>query len=505
MSVNLENNPAALLLDCTAQHPDKPLYLFGARVLSHGEVAENCYRFANFLRSRGLQPGERVVLALPDTPAFPAAFLGVMLCGGVPMVLNAELPLETVVAVLAETQASLLITTEALPAAAAASAVRHIFCDDFGPAKASELATDFTPVQSDPEAIGYMLFTSGSTGLPKAVAHRNASLLRAAALAVQALEINPDDLLYCIAKFSFVYGFSLAMTVPLLLGATAVLAPGRPTPAAVFDLLGRYRPTLFYGVPTLYAQLLRAWTPSVRLERLRYCYSTGETLPSAVSEEWRRVTGGTIIEGLGSTEAGLPFITTPPDAVRPGSVGVPIPSFELRLVDDAGVLLPASSGPITGHLQARGPTFAICYWNRPEATARTMLADGWVRTGDIVELRDGYYYHLGRSDDMMKVGGEWVAPQRIEAALLQHPRVGECAVVARQVAGLPRPWAFIVLRPGDEEHKDLARGLRGFVATKLPMYMCPAGFEFVPELPKTFSGKVQRYKLRLQTVGELSF
>jgi benzoate-CoA ligase len=276
-------------------------------------------------------------------------------------------------------------------------------------------------------------------------------------------------------------------------GATAVLHPDKPDPVALLNLIARHRPTIFFSVPTIYAQLILS-CPGNRLDLpMRLCYSAGEALPKSIFEEWQRLTGLELIDGIGSTEAISIYIANRPGQVRPGSTGRLVPGFRARLVDDQLNDVPSGT---EGHLLISGETLAPFYWNLPEKSAETMLPDGFVRTGDVFTEQDGNYYYCGRSDDMIKAGGQWISPVPVEDALLRHPAVEDCAVAAISMAGLIKPGAFVLLAPDIKKDAGLIRSLREHVLASLPEYMCPARFTFVQELPRTSTGKVQRFQLR---------
>jgi benzoate-CoA ligase family protein len=275
-----------------------------------------------------------------------------------------------------------------------------------------------------------------------------------------------------------------------------VLFPGRPTPEAVFEQVRRHRPTLFFGVPTAYAQMLAAIErgAGADFESVRLCASAGESLPATIFERWRGATGLEILDGIGSTEICHIFTSNRPGAVRPGSSGLPVPGYALRVVDEAGA--DAADGQI-GDLLVSGDSTMALYWNKPEATKRTLEGD-WIRTGDKYRRdRDGFFWHAGRSDDMLKVSGIWVSPVEVESALVGHPEVLECAVVGREDSdGLTKAHAFVALRPGAAPGESLVETLRVFARERLEAHKCPRWFTFVPELPKTATGKVQRFLLR---------
>jgi benzoate-CoA ligase family protein len=309
------------------------------------------------------------------------------------------------------------------------------------------------------------------------------------------LGVRADDLCFSAAKLFFAYGLGNGMTFPLWAGATAVLLGARPTPQSTFETIERFRPTLFFGVPTLYAAQLQALeTARPDLSSVRLCVSAGEALPADIFRRWKERTGQVILDGIGSTEALHIFISNRVDDVRPGSSGRVVPGYEARIVTEQG------EAPVDepGRLHVKGLSTAAYYWNNPEKTAATMLGEDWLDTGDTyVRDADGYYHYCGRSDDMLKVGGIWCSPIEIEAKLVSHPRVLEVAVVgAPDASGLVKPEAYVVLREGVTGSDALAEELMKHCKSQLAPYKFPRRIHFVNELPKTATGKIQRFRLR---------
>ena len=313
---------------------------------------------------------------------------------------------------------------------------------------------------------------------------------------VGTLGLNEGDICYSAAKLFFAYGLGNAMTFPLWVGGTAVLNEARPTPQATFETIERFRPTLYFGVPTLYAAQLQAMEAKrPDLSSLRLCVSAGEALPADILRRWREATGKLVLDGIGSTEALHIFISNRPDDVRPGASGRPVPGYRARIVGDSGETLSAPGA--VGRLWVAGLSTATHYWNDPERSRRAMV-DGWLATGDTY-YRDaeGYYVYCGRNDDMMKVGGIWCSPVEIEAKLIEHPLVLEAAVVGRpDEEGLVKPEAFIVTKHPADAGPALAEALVHRCKNGLAPYKYPRWVNFVPELPKTATGKIQRFKLR---------
>ena len=294
-----------------------------------------------------------------------------------------------------------------------------------------------------------MLYSSGSTGKPKGVPHRHKSLLLPCDLMGKALlGITGDDVIFSTSKFSFAYGLINSLAFPLRFGATAILLPGKPDPRSILEIIGRRKPSIFFSVPTMYTQVILSCAERELKLPMRLCCSAGEVLPAPVFEEWQRLTGMEILDGIGSTEMAYHFISNIPGRAVAGSAGQLVPGYRARLVDDYGNDVPAGG---EGNLLVSGYTRSPFYWNLPEKSAETMLPDGFIRTGDIFVERNGFYFHRGRSDDMIKVGALWVSPVKVEDALRSHPAVADCAVAAVSAGTLARPGAFVVLKPGTEQ------------------------------------------------------
>lgn len=489
-----EHNAAWSLLHGGAFDPDAPAYRLGDAVLSYGLVRERSLRVASFLDSRGVGAGDRVLLALPDTPAFVVSFLGAMFAGACPIPVNTFLKGPDYAFLRQDSGAKLLLTTGGHPAAdASTEGCPAVLCEDLGPPGLEGFSSDFAPRPASGELPGFMLYSSGSTGRPKGVPHRQGDLLIPPATWGAVLGLSCSDVVLSSSKLFFAYGLLANLILPLAAGAQTVLFPGKPGPGDVLDLMAEHRPTCFFGVPTLFNMMIRAFEPGMEERVPGLCFSAGEALPPLLQEEWARLTGVDILDGIGSTEAMNVFISNRKGGVEPGTAGRIVPGYEARVVDDAGRDVPAGT---KGHLLIRGESLCRAYWNRPDKTRETMLENGWVRTGDVFVERGGWFFHQGRGDDMIKAGGQWVSPVEVEEALLRHPAVAECAVAARRVNGLDVVCAFVVPAAGAVPGPALTLEWRGFLRTRLPEHMCPARFECVGELPKTTTGKVQRFVLR---------
>jgi benzoate-CoA ligase len=360
-------------------------------------------------------------------------------------------------------------------------------------------STGSRPPPTTCDDIAFWLYTSGSTGKPKAAVHVHADLrLTNDLYAAPLLGMTENDVVYSVAKLFFAYGLGNAMTFPLSVGATTVLLPDRPTPDAVAAILRQHKVTHFFAVPTFYAAFLASPAAPAREEvALRCCVSAGEALPPEVGRRWQARYGVDILDGLGSTEMLHIFLSNRLGEVKYGTSGKPVPGYDIRLVDDDGTVI-KDKGKM-GELQVRGPTSAIMYWNNREQSRTTFLGE-WTRSGDkYIEDEEGYYVYCGRRDDMLKVGGIYVSPFEVEGALQSHPEVLEAAVVAwPDEEQLIKPKAFVVLKVPDRACADLARILQEHCKEKLAPYKYPRWIEFRPDLPKTATGKIQRFKLRAE-------
>src|SRR5215472_16821900 len=478
---------------------------------SYAELAARANRAANALLGLGLLPEQRVVLALHDTIDFPTVFLGAIKAGIVPIAANTLLTAKDYRYILDDSRAVALIVSPPLVAAfdqafqdGGRPHLREVIVAGEAKPRYRALADllaaagqgfDAAPTTSDDPC--FWLYSSGSTGAPKGTVHAHASMIQTAELyARPILGIREDDIVFSAAKLFFAYGLGNALSFPFSVGATTVLMAERPTPAAVFKRLTEHRPTIFCGVPTLYAAMLAATEfPPKEAINLRRCVSAGEPLPAEIGRRFRERTGVDILDGIGSTEMLHIFRSNSPDNVRYGTTGLPVPGYDLRIVDEQGRDVPDGE---PGELLIRGPTASMAYWNNRGRSRTTFLGE-WTRSGDKYQRdADGYYVYCGRNDDMLKVGGIWVSPAEVEAAIITHPAVLEAAVVAWEDEDrLVKPKAFVVLRPTHEARADLAREIQEHVKQRLAHYKYPRQVEFIGELPKTATGKIQRYKLRV--------
>ena len=478
---------------------------------TYAELAQRVNRAANALKGLGLAPESRVMMAHLDTIDFVAVYLGAIKAGIVPICGNTLLTGADYEFMLNDSRAQALVVSDALWPTFAPILDKLPFLaqvlvsgkDAHGRASLQELmnraSAECEPAATTSDDVCFWLYSSGSTGTPKGVVHLHSHLIQTAELyAKPVLGIREDDVVFSAAKLFFAYGLGNSLTFPMSVGATAVLMAERPTPASVFARLKRDQPSIFYGVPTLYAALLASPDLPKRGELgLRVCTSAGEALPADLGRRWTEHFGVEILDGLGSTEMLHIFLSNWPGDVRYGSTGKAVPGYELRVVDDANN--PVKPGEI-GELQINGPTSAAGYWNNRARSRATFMGD-WTRSGDKYTVdAEGYYTYSGRTDDMLKVGGIYVSPFEVEGALLTHPGVLEAAVIGQADAdGLIKPRAYIVTRQGVSGNEALAEELKQHVKSKLAPYKYPRWVEFASELPKTATGKIQRFKLRAKS------
>jgi benzoate-CoA ligase len=505
-------NLAAHLLARNASRAARIAYADDRTRLSYGELDKRMRQFARVLHEHGVRPEERVLLLAHDTVDWPVAFLGCIYAGVVPVAVNTLLTADDYAYMLGHSRARAAIVSQALlPMLAQAlgregHAVETVWVID---AK-GELASgqrDFTadvaravplekPAATHADDAAFWLYSSGSTGAPKGTVHTHANAYWTDALyARNVLRLAEDDVVFSAAKLFFAYGLGNALTFPLSAGATTILMPERPTPQAVFKRLTEQRPTVFYGVPPLYAAMLAAADlPARSAVNMRMCVSAGEALPREIGERFTAHFGCEILDGIGSTEMLHIFLSNRAGDVRYGTTGVPVPGYDVELRGEDGK--PVADGEV-GDLYIRGPSAALLYWTN-HAKSRATFQGEWTRSGDkYARGEDGRYVYAGRADDMLKVSGIYVSPFEVEAALVQHPAVLEAAVIGRQDAdGLTKTKAFVVLKTGHAPGPALEETLKAFVKDKLAPYKYPRYLEFIDELPKTATGKIQRFRLR---------
>ncbi|SAI40566.1 acyl-CoA synthetase [Bordetella ansorpii] len=506
-----ELNFASHLAALNAARAAKTAYIDDQRQLSYGELAERVARCAGLLRGVGLRREERVLLLLHDTVDWPVAFLGALHAGVVPVAVNTLLTADDYAYILQHSRArAVFVSGPLLPVLQAAMAqgghdVEHVVVSQPAgtpPADALHLDTQLAASPTVPavrtlaDEIAFWLYSSGSTGKPKGVVHTHGNLWHTAELyAKPVLGIREEDVVFSAAKLFFAYGLGNGLTFPLSVGATTVLMGERPTPQAVFQRLTTHRPTIFYGVPTLYAGMLAAADlPPRHQVALRVCTSAGEALPRDIGDRFTRHFGCEILDGIGSTEMLHIFLSNRSGDLRYGTTGKPVPGYEVQLRDDTGLPVPAGA---IGDLYIKGPSTALMYWNNRDKTRQCFQGD-WLKSGDkYVCDADGYYTYAGRSDDMIKVSGQYVSPVEVENVLIQHEAVLEAAVIGvPDHDGLVKTKAYVVLRPGYEPDDRTGAALQQYVKQHLAPFKYPRQIDFTEELPKTATGKIQRFRLR---------
>jgi benzoate-CoA ligase family protein len=467
--------------------------------VTYAELAERVNRAGNALLARGLRPGDRVLMVVKDCPTFFYLFWGAIKAGIVPVPPNTLLRAPDYAYMFEDSGCGLVVYSSEfageIEPALKQFPVKALTVDSFL-AEMAKASDELEARLAAPNDDCFWLYSSGSTGRPKGAVHAQRDMVVTSELyGVRILGVKESDISFSAAKLFFAYGLGNGMTFPLWTGSTAILDDRRPTPDTTFETIETFRPTLYYGVPTLYAAQLAALETKPRdLSSLRACVSAGEALPADMFRRWQEKTGTVILDGIGSTEALHIFIGNRLDDYRPGTSGKPVPGYEVRIVDENGKLVPKGE---SGRLWIRAESAAKSYWNKPEKTAETMVG-GWLNTGDTYrEDPDGYLIYDGRSDDMLKVGGIWCSPVEIENCLIGHPAVLEAAVVGHADAdALIKPKAIVVLKQAGGGGAALTDELMALCKKTLAPYKYPRWVEYVPELPKTATGKIQRFKLR---------
>jgi 4-hydroxybenzoate-CoA ligase len=490
------------------------------RNYTYNDLQKMVNKNANGLREIALRVDDRLMILMLDVPQFYAMFWGAVRIGAIPVPVNTMLTPEDYEYYLNDSRARVLaVSEELLPLVRQIKGDLHYLRDlvvisetegahiPFRQKYRHSPSTIKTEYTTRDDA-GFWIYSSGSTGSPKGAVHSQYDMVvTSESYAQKVLKLTEDDICFSAARLFFAYGLGNGMYFPMSVGASTVLNPGRPTPEVIFRYLEKFRPTVFFGVPTLYGQMLeykahqdreRGTKPDPNsnheLSSVRICVSAGEALPEEIYYRWKKRFGLDILDGIGSTEMLHIFLSNQPGAIKPGSTGKPVPGYELRLIDDEGKDVP--QGEI-GTLMVKGGSAAQMYWRKREKTRVTMQGE-WINTGDKYYVdEEGYYWCAGRGDDMLKVGGIWVSPVEVENCLTHHEAVLETAVVgAKDEQGLVKPKAYVVLREGYTPSEELAEELKKWVLDRLAKFKYPRWVEFIPELPKSATGKIQRFKLR---------
>ncbi len=504
-------NAAAVFVDThmAEGRGEEPAIVCGERTVTYRDLHEGVNRFGNALRDLGVRLEERVAILVPDAPEFPFTFFGAMKIGAVAIPMNTLLMPADYEYLLNDSRARILVVHSSLLDRITAirdnlKYLQHVFVSgeevEGYPSLESVMekaSPQLAPADTSKDDAAFWLYSSGTTGFPKGAIHLHHDMIVEADLyARDILGLKASDVCFSVAKLFFAYGLGNGLYFALRVGGTNVLLPGRPTPAAVFEVIDRHQPTVFYSVPTSYASLLHTAEKEGRtsLGKVRMCVSAGEPLPKPIFEKWRDRFGVEILDGIGSTEILHIFISNRPGRAKAGSTGEVVPGYEAKIVDEGGGEVP--TGKI-GNLLIKGDSIALGYWNKHEQTKHTFLGE-WIDTHDKFKVdEDGFYWYAGRSDDMMKVSGMAVWPTDVEAILQEHAAVLESGIAAApDKEGLIKPYAYIVLKDGHDPSDELAKELQDFVKSKTAKYKYPRWVQFVDALPKTATGKIKRFKLR---------
>ena len=467
--------------------------------VTYAQLLDAVNRTGHALRSLGVEPEQRVAMLLADGLDWAATFFGAMRIGAVAVPLNTRLTPEEWAAMLADSRAKVLVADAAL----CKKLLKHF--DNLPHLKVAiasssldglrrEAIPDLDPEPTSDDDMAFWLYTSGTTGGPKAAVHAHRDLLACRHYGVGVLGATGEDRVYATSKLFFAYALGNALAIPLFVGAQTYLDPSWAEPARVAEVMTQFRPTLFFSVPTFYARLLASDLDAATFGSVRSAVSAGERLPEDIYHRWRERFGGEIVEGLGATETIFMAVSNVPGRSVAGTVGRPVPGTEARLLDSEG--REVGDGE-RGVLHVKSPSASARYWNRQDASRRAFIGE-WFRTGDVcVRDADGSYRHLGREDDLFKVAGQWVSPADVENALRGHPGVADVGVVGSEDAsGLIKAFAFVVPRETTTESDHLARDLHAWAATRLPPHQRPSVVSVVETLPRTATGKLQRYLLR---------
>jgi benzoate-CoA ligase family protein len=479
--------------------------------LTYAALARYAARAGHGLMSRGLTCGERVLLFLNDTPAYPAFLFGAIRAGLVPVLTNTLTPADLIQFYLSDTGARAVVIDADLakqltPEAVAGTALQSVFVVNGSAAlphigdvvlfdRTDNLPDTLPETGTDRDDMAFWMYSSGSTGRPKGIVHLQHDMAYTTlSYSKHLLNLQPDDVCFSIPKIFFAYGLGNSITFPFAVGASSVLFPGRPEPAAVFSTIAEYRPTVLFALPTLYTALVKAPdATNADLSSLRLCISAAEVLSNEVAGGWKNLADLDIVEGLGSTEMLHIYLSNSEHQHRAGAAGRRVPGYEIKLADRDG--RDVGDGE-EGIMSVRGHSSAPLYWNRPDKTAETMRGD-WLYTGDrFVRDADGFFYFRGRADDLIKVSGQWVYPIEVELCLADHPAVRECCVLGLELPDRRMTLkAFVVPMNAVTDSKAFTGELQDYVKKKLMPYKYPRIVEFLPELPKTGTDKIDRQAL----------
>ncbi len=523
VTVNTEVNPASIIFSDTFnvsvpfidRHLEEgrgskiAIRVHGGGEVTYNTLAEHVNRAGNALINLGINKGDRMLMIVKDSAEFYYLFWGAIKSGIIPVPLNTLLRAKDYSYMIENSEASGVLyspeySTEIDSALNNSKHKPLVALQTEGEGKTIaphmiNASPNLTPVKTNPEEDCFWLYSSGTTGGPKGVVHSHKDIvITCQHYAAGILGINEEDVCFSAAKLFFAYGLGNAMTFPLWVGAEAILFSGPPTPESCHEIIEKYKPTIFYGVPTLYAAQLKAMASSEKkepdLSSIRVCTSAGEALPPDLLKRWMDKTGIPLLDGIGTTEILHIFLSNRIGNIKPGSSGLVVPGYEGKVVDTSGKEVPNGE---TGDLMIKGDSLLKLYWRNPEKTSAS-LKDGWMYTGDTYYKDDeGFFFCCGRSDDMLKVGGIWCSPVEIENKLVEHPKVLEAAIVGREDnEQLIKPEAFVVLNDPTDAGDALKAELLEHCKSGLARYKYPRWFNFVDDLPKTATGKIQRFQLR---------
>jgi benzoate-CoA ligase family protein len=504
-------NAGRILFDNLAQgRGDRPALIGPGGTRSYAELCAEASRWGHGFLSLGLKRGDRILMFLDDTPAYPAAFFGAVRAGFVPLLINTLTPPDLLQFYLSDSGAAVAVADACFCTRFDATACKDTSLRTLivvnGPAgehAAPEavlaaqwlagFATDLAEADTHRDEMAFWMYSSGSTGRPKGIVHLQHDMAYSEqAFARNVLKLGPDDICFSVPKIFFAYGFGNSITFPFAVGAATLLLPGQPKPSAIFEAIERYRPTVFFGLPTLYTSLTKAeGAAATDFASLRMALSAAEVLSAEVFNGWKTLTGLEIVEGLGSTEALHIYLSNRPDNKKLGAAGLRVPGYEVLLRDSEGREVGDDE---EGILWVRGDSNTPLYWNRPDKSAETIRDAGWIYTGDrFVRDRDGFHFFRGRADDLIKISGQWVYPLEVELCLAEHPDVRECAVFAAELPDRRMTLKAVVVMNGDTfDAEETTKMLQDYVKAKLLPYKYPREIAFMDELPKTGTGKIDR-------------
>jgi benzoate-CoA ligase family protein len=504
-------NASRILFDNLATGHAERLALTGpAGTRSYAELCAEACRWGHGLTSLGLKRGHRILMFLDDTPAYPAAFFGAVRAGFVPLLINTLTPPDLLQFYLADSGATVAVADAEFAARFDAQACKDTALHTLivvnggasGHAAPNAITTDqwlnafpteFPEADTHRNEMAFWMYSSGSTGRPKGIVHLQHDMPYSdAAFARNVLKLKPGDICFSVPKIFFAYGFGNSITFPFSAGAATLLLPGQPKPAAIFEAIGRFRPTVFFGLPTLYTSLTKAdGAAAADFSSLRMAVSAAEVLSSEVFNGWKALTGLEIVEGLGSTEVLHIYLCNRYNMKKPGAAGLRVPGYEIALKDKDGREVGDNE---EGILWVRGDSATPLYWNRPDKTAETVREGGWIYTGDrFVRDSDGFHFFRGRADDLIKISGQWVYPLEVELCLAEHPDIRECAVFAAELPDRRMTLKAVVVMNGSNVDEAAAtKRLQDYVKAKLLPYKYPREIKFIDELPKTGTGKIDR-------------